>query len=99
MSGTSNIDVIEPFRNIYGENALEQLDSLIPDIKNFANETEAEKFVRSKYEFTPNLNRPKESYTTDEMEIILKGEKPPEKKANGGRIGYAKGGLSYLMGF
>jgi hypothetical protein len=99
VSGTSNIDVIEPFRNIYGENALEQLDSLIPDIKNFANETEAEKFVRSKYEFTPNLNRPKESYTTDEMEIILKGEKPPEKKANGGRIGYVKGGLSYLMGF
>ena len=94
VSGASNIDVIEPFRNIYGENALEQLDSLIPDIKNFANETEAEKFVRSKYEFTPNLNRPKESYTADEMEIILKGEVPPEKKANGGRIGYAEGSES-----
>jgi hypothetical protein len=102
VSGASNIDVIEPFRNIYGENALEQLDSLIPDIKNFANEIEAEKFVRSKYEFTPNLNRPKESYTADEMEIILKGEVPPEKKANGGRIGYAEGtpskGLDYLTG-
>jgi hypothetical protein len=94
VSGASNIDVIEPFRNIYGENALEQLDSLIPDIKKFANETEAEKFVRSKYEFTPNLNRPKESYTADEMEIILKGEVPPEKKANGGRIGYAEGSES-----
>ena len=94
VSGASNIDVIEPFRNIYGENALEQLDSLIPDIKNFANETEAEKFVRSKYEFTPNLNRPKESYTADEMEIILKGEVPPEKKANGGRIGFKKGSTS-----
>ena len=91
VSGTSNIDVIEPFRNIYGENALEQLDSLIPDIKKFANETEAEKFVRSKYEFTPNLNRPKESYTADEMDKILKGEEPPEKKANGGRIGYSDG--------
>jgi len=91
VSGTSNIDVIEPFRNIYGENALEQLDSLIPDIKNFANETEAEKFVRSKYDFTPDLNRPKESYTADEMNNILKGEVPPEKKANGGRIGYAEG--------
>jgi hypothetical protein len=102
VSGASNIDVIEPFRNIYGENALEQLDSLIPDIKNFANEIEAEKFVRSKYEFTPNLNRPKESYTADEMEKILKGEEPPEKKANGGRIGYAEGtssrGLDYLTG-
>jgi hypothetical protein len=75
VSGASNIDVIEPFRNIYGENALEQLDSLIPDIKNFANEVDAEKFVRSKYDFTPDLNRPKESYTKEEMEKILK-EKP-----------------------
>jgi len=99
VSGASSTDIIDPFRNIYGEDALEQLDSLIPDIKNFANEIEAEKFVRSKYDFTPNLNRPKESYTPEEMEIILKGEVPPEKKANGGRIGYAKGGLSYLMGF
>ena len=102
VSGASNIDVIEPFRTIYGENALEQLDSLIPDIKNFANEVDAEKFVRSKYEFTPNLNRPKESYTADEMEKILKGEEPPEKKANGGRIGYGEGtppkGLDYLTG-
>ena len=75
VSGASNIDVIEPFRTIYGENALEQLDSLIPDIKNFANEVDAEKFVRSKYEFTPKLDRPKESYTKEEMEKILK-EKP-----------------------
>jgi len=71
VSGASNIDVIEPFRNIYGENALEQLDSLIPDIKNFANEIEAEKFVRSKYEFTPKLDRPKESYTPEEMKKII----------------------------
>jgi len=91
VSGASSTDIIDPFRNIYGEDALEQLDSLIPDIKKFANEIEAEKFVRSKYDFTPNLNRPKESYTPEEMEIILKGEVPPEKKANGGRIGYAEG--------
>jgi hypothetical protein len=71
VSGASNIDVIEPFRTIYGENALEQLDSLIPDIKNFANEVDAEKFVRSKYEFTPKLDRPKESYTKEEMEKII----------------------------
>jgi DNA-binding transcriptional regulator/RsmH inhibitor MraZ len=78
VSGASNIDVIEPFRTIYGENALEQLDSLIPDIKNFANEVDAEKFVRSKYEFTPKLDRPKESYTKEEMKKIL--EKEPVKK-------------------
>jgi len=78
VSGASNIDVIEPFRTIYGENALEQLDSLIPNIKNFANEVDAEKFVRSKYEFTPKLDRPKESYTKEEMKKIL--EKKPVKK-------------------
>jgi hypothetical protein len=102
VSGASNIDVIEPFRNIYGENALEQLDSLIPDFKNVATEIDAEKLARSKYEFTPKLDRPKESYTADEMEKILKGEEPPEKKAKGGRIGYAEGtsskGLDYLTG-
>jgi hypothetical protein len=92
VSGASNIDVIEPFRNIYGENALEQLDSLIPDFKNVATEIDAEKLARSKYEFTPKLDRPKESYTADEMEKIL-NEKPPEKKANGGAIG-----LDYLTG-
>ena len=93
VSGASNIDVIEPFRNIYGENALEQLDSLIPDFKNVATEIDAEKLARSKYEFTPKLDRPKESYTADEMEKILKGEEPPEKKAKGGAIR-----LDYLTG-
>ena len=91
VSGASNIDVIEPFRTIYGENALEQLDSLIPDFKKTATEIDAEKLARSKYEFTPKLDRPKESYTADEMNKILKGEEPPEKKANGGRIGYSDG--------
>ena len=91
VSGASNIDVIEPFRNIYGENALEQLDSLIPDIKNFANEIDAEKFVRSKYEFTPKLDRPKESYTPEEMKKILETE--PEEFAIGGSVG-----LDYLTG-
>jgi hypothetical protein len=102
VSGVSNIDVIEPFRTIYGENALEQLDSLIPDFKKTATEIDAEKLARSKYEFTPKLDRPKESYTADEMNKILKGEEPPEKKANGGRIGYGEGtpskGLDYLTG-
>jgi len=78
VSGASNIDVIEPFRNIYGENALEQLDSLIPDFKNVATEIDAEKLARSKYEFTPKLDRPKESYTKEEMKKIL--EKEPSKK-------------------
>jgi hypothetical protein len=95
VSGASNIDVIEPFRNIYGENALERLDSLIPDFKKVATEIDAEKLARSKYEFTPKLDRPKESYTLEEMEKILKDEEP-EKFAKGGMVereNYAFGSL------
>ena len=75
VSGVSNVDIIEPFRNIYGENALEQLDSLIPEFKNVTTEMDAEKLARSKYEFTPKLDRPKESYTKEEMDKILNEDK------------------------
>ena len=75
VSGASNVDIIEPFRNIYGENALEQLDSLIPEFKKAATEIDAEKLARSKYEFTPKLDRPKESYTKEEMDKILNEDK------------------------
>ena len=75
VSGVSNVDIIEPFRNIYGENALEQLDSLIPEFKKAATEIDAEKLARSKYEFTPKLDRPKESYTKEEMDKILNEDK------------------------
>jgi len=95
VSGASNVDIIEPFRNIYGEDALEQLDSLIPDFKKAATEIDAEKLARSKYEFTPKLDRPKESYTKEEMEKILKDEEP-EKFAKGGNV--QSRGLDYLMG-
>ena len=81
---------IEPFRTIYGEGALEQLDSLIPELRSLRTETEAEKLARSKFEFEPKSNRPKESYTEEEMKKILE---EPEKKANGGAMG-----LDYLTG-
>ena len=79
---------IEPFRTLYGEGALEQLDSLIPEFRSLKTETEAEKLARSKFEFEPKSNRPKESYTEEEMKKILE---EPEKKANGGRIGFKTG--------
>ena len=85
---------IEPFRTIYGEGALEQLDSLIPELRSLRTETEAEKLARSKFEFEPKLDRPKESYTKEELEDIFKKMKDePENKADGGSIG-----LDYLMG-
>ena len=104
VSGTASGDPIDSFRTIYGEDALEQLDSLTPDLRQLRTEVDAEKLARSKFEFTPKLDRPKESYTPEEMEKILKegeeetkgldyltGQEPPEKKANGGRMGYAEG--------
>ena len=48
---------LDPFRRIYGEGALEQLDSLIPDFRNLKTEMEAEKFARSKFKFEPDENR------------------------------------------
>jgi hypothetical protein len=48
---------IDPFRQIYGEGALEQLDSLIPDLRSLKTETEAEKLARSKFKFEPDEAR------------------------------------------
>jgi hypothetical protein len=48
---------LDPFRQIYGEGALEQLDSLIPNFRNLKTEMEAEKLARSKFKFEPDENR------------------------------------------
>jgi hypothetical protein len=78
---------IDPFRQIYGEDALEQLDSLIPDFRKMSSELDAEKLARSKFKFKPDEARPKESYTKEEMDKILKEGETGESK-----------GLDYLMG-
>ena len=107
VSGKASGDPIDSFRTIYGEDALEQLDSLTPDLRQLRTEIDAEKLARSKFEFTPKLDRPKESYTPEEMEKILKegeeegskgldyltGQEPPKKKAKGGRVNFEKGGI------
>ena len=111
VSGTTSGDPLDSFRTIYGEDALEQLDSLIPDLRQLRTEVDAEKLARSKFKFEPKLDRPKESYTQEEMEKILKegeeegskgldyltGQEPPEKKANGGRIGFSIGGGKKIL--
>ena len=48
---------LDPFRQIYGEGALEQLDSLIPNLRGLKTEMEAEKLARSKFKFEPDENR------------------------------------------
>lgn len=91
ITGRASGDPINPFRKIYGEDALEQLNSLTPDLRQLKTEIEAEKLARSKFEFEPKLDRPKESYTAEEMKKILETE--PDEFANGGSAG-----LDYLMG-
>jgi hypothetical protein len=84
---------INSFREIYGEGALEQLNSLTPEFNQLRSEKEAADLAKSKYKFEPNESRPKESYTEEEMNELLKKPTEPEEKADGGSIG-----LDYLMG-
>jgi hypothetical protein len=57
---------LDPFRQIYGEGALEQLDSLIPNLRGLKTEVEAEKLARSKFKFEPDEARLKGSVTIEE---------------------------------
>jgi hypothetical protein len=63
---------IDPFRQIYGEDALEQLDSLVPDLRKLTSEVDAEKLARSKFKFEPDVNRLPGSTSIEEA---IKAEK------------------------
>ncbi len=84
---------LDPFRQLYGEDALEQLDSLVPDLRKLTSEIDAEKLARTKFKFEPDVNRPKESYTKEELEKLLETE-PKDEFKKGGSVG-----IDYLMGF
>jgi antitoxin component HigA of HigAB toxin-antitoxin module len=57
---------LDPFRQIYGEGALEQLDSLIPNLRGLKTEMEAEKLARSKFKFEPDEARLKGSVSIED---------------------------------
>ena len=57
---------IDPFRKLYGEDALEQLDSLIPELRGLKTEMDAEKLARSKFKFEPDVNRLQGSVSIEE---------------------------------
>ena len=83
---------IDIYRKVYGEGALEQIDSLADDLGQFRTEEEAAKFARSKYQIEPKAEPVDESKTYEELEdIFKKGPDEPEGKADGGRIGFNKG--------
>jgi hypothetical protein len=110
VRGASNEEeVITIFRNNYGEDALEQVDSLIPDFYKMTSPADAVKKIEKDF---PNMKPKKievkqtmdlEEAKKAEQENILTPKKPeePEEFATGGRVGYMGGGstgLDYLMG-
>jgi hypothetical protein len=87
-------DPIELWRTHYGEDALEQLDSLSPQFGKLTSEKQAADLAKTKYKFEPRSSPIKESYTEEEFQDILnKGPLEPETKAKGGSIG-----IDYLLG-
>jgi len=80
-------DPIEVLRTHYGEDVLEQLDSLTPDFNQMYDAREAAEFARKKYPLEPKAEPVKESMSYDELEDILKkGPEEPEPKSKGGKI-------------
>ena len=76
--GTSR-EPIDYFRKIYGENALEQLDSLTADFNRLNTEREAASLARSKFKFEPNETRTKGSTSYEELEKTIKGSEQPKE--------------------
>jgi len=92
---------IDIWRKVYGEGALEQIDSIADDLSKLRTEEQAAKIARSKFTFEPDVNRPPGSYTPEEeieSNVVPFKKKPdePEKFAMGGNV--ESKGLDYLMG-
>ena len=80
-------DPVEILRTSYGEDALEQLDSLTSDFSKMKTEKEAADFARTKFIFEPKSEPVKGSLTYEELEEMLKkGPEEPEPKSKGGKI-------------
>ena len=76
--GTSR-EPIDYFRKIYGENALEQLDSLTPEFNRLNTEQEAAKLARTKFKFDPDETRIKGSMSYDELQKTIEGSGQPKE--------------------
>ena len=68
-------DPIEVYRLYYGEDALEQLDSLTADFNRLNTEQEAAKLARSKFKFEPDETRVKGSTSYEDVEKAKTTEK------------------------
>ena len=71
--GTSR-EPIDYFRKIYGEDALERLDSLTPEFNRLNTEQEAAKLARTKFKFEPNETRTEGSTSYEKLEEAKSSE-------------------------
>jgi len=65
---------IDTWRKVYGEGALEQIDSIADDLSKLRTEEQAAQMARSKFTFEPDVNRPPGSYTPKEMQQMSKNK-------------------------
>lgn len=82
-------DPLDIWRKYYGEDALEQLDSMVPDFYQMTTSREAADAATKKFTFEPKLGRPKGSYTQEEFEEIIKkgSDDDTPEFAEGGSVG------------
>ena len=85
-------DPIEDFRKIYGENALEQLDSLTDDFSQMTSAEEAANFAKTKFTFEPRTSDLPETTTIEEAKKAEQefGINKPEEKPEGIVIPFRK---------
>ena len=98
---------LDYFRRFYGEDALEVLDSLGPDLAKIRTSREAADFAKKQYNFEAKMDRLPGSISPEdaakaEKEFGLGSLKDdiddPEGFAKGGRVEYEQGGLANLLG-
>ena len=58
---------LDYFRRFYGEDALEVLDSLIPDLAKMRTSREAADFAKKQYNFDPQMDRPPGSFDPEDV--------------------------------
>ena len=89
-------DPIEVYRLYYGEDALEQLDSLAPEFNRSSTAKDAAQIAREKYPTIQPREKPIREYLTpNEIDEMTK-KNPPDEFAKGGSV--ESKGLDYLMG-
>jgi hypothetical protein len=85
-------DPIDDFRKIYGENALEQLDSLTDNFAQMTSADEAATFAKTKFKFEPRTSDLPETTTIEEAKKAEQefGINKPEEKPEGIVIPFRK---------